>query len=260
MPTINDVASSFKMPKNSIPTTGETIVKSLIYDIDFTKTAKKVAAEQGRQPTIMDGVAVKFLHLHWWNTDKEGNNTERQLVDYSDLSDVKFPCDIKVGDEIDYCYITNEEYLNIARVTSKWGIFGRYKRPSNLAEALIIYDASLSDQLGLKEKGIIADLILNLKLAPNLSDEDLDKVGMVRPTEIKYPILNLYRYFDKYTDKTGKEQLKTSLTGYNRTAKKVDLSGNAEWLDEQACLAIYKALIDREKARKEGTGGEVTPF
>ena len=54
MPTINDVASSFKMPKNSIPTTGETIVKSLIYDIDFTKTAKKVAAEQGRQPTIMD--------------------------------------------------------------------------------------------------------------------------------------------------------------------------------------------------------------
>ena len=83
---------------------------------------------------------------------------------------------------------------------------------------------------------------------------------MVRPTEIKYPILNLYRYFDKYTDKTGKEQLKTSLTGYNRTAKKVDLSGNAEWLDEQACLAIYKAFIDREKARKEGTGGEVTPF
>lgn len=259
MPTINDVASSFKMPKNSIPTTGETIVKSLIYDIDFTKTAKKVTAEQGRQPTIMDGLAVKFVHLHYWNTDSNKTPTERQLVDYSDLSNVKFPCDIQIGDETEYCYITNEEYLNISRVTSKWGMFGKYKRPSSIQETLVIYDASLSDQLGLKEKGTIADLIINLKLVPFLSDEELKSVGIIRPTEVKYPIINIYRYFDIYEDKTGKKQMKVQLSGYNRAAKKADLGGNVEWIDEQACLAIYKALTEREQKRKEDKSDNV-PF
>lgn len=253
MPIQNkDGASAFKAPKNNIPTEGETIVKSLIYDISYTKSAKERAALEQREPNLFDGLAVKFCHLQYWSP-----NGERVLVGYdgaASAKDVTFPCDtMDAAGEISYCYITNEEYLNINRITNKFSPHGGYVKPQTEADLLLVYDSSLCSQLGLPG-GEIADTILTMGVC-NPSDEELARVGIVRPEIAAFPIVNVYRYRDARTAKDGKKESKWVLTGYNRTAKANDLGGAdaIEWLPASVGYSIAEALAERQirKANKE---------
>jgi len=245
MPKKENKVQEYKKPKNSIPIDGEVIVKSLIYSVDYTKSAKERAKDEGREPDLLDGIAINLVHFTCW--DKNG--VERKLVDYINATnpkEVQFPCDIILPDgSKDYCYITNNEYLNVSRLTSK-SMFGGFVKPSTEAEALLLYDASLSAQFGI-DSGEIADAILNAGIS-KISDEDLDKVGISRPTSVQYPIVTNYRYLDSYDNKkTLKKELKWVITGYNRTTKKMDLGGSStvEWLPEAKTLIVYEALTDR---------------
>lgn len=245
MPKKENKVAEYKKPKNSIPTDGDVIVKSLIYSVDYTKSAKERANDEGREPNLLDGIAINLVHLTCW--DKTGK--ERKLVEYANATnpkEVQFPCDITLPDGTkDYCYITNAEYLNVSRLTSK-SMFGGFIKPNTEAEALLLYDASLGAQFGI-DSGEIADAILISDIT-KISDEELDKVGMSRPTVKQFPILTNYRYLDSYDNKkTLKKELKWVITGYNRTSKKMDLGGSSavEWLPEDKALMIYEALTDR---------------
>lgn len=257
MPRDNKVID-FKKPKNSISSNGDTIVESIIYNIDYSKSGKERAEAEGRVPNLFDGLAVKFAHIRYWN-----GSDERELIHYEKNDEgkvnVSFPCDVKLTDsEIDYCYITNEEYLNVSRVTSKYGLFGNYIKPTNEADLLVIYDDSLCSQLGIPA-GTISDLILNLELT-NLSDEELKTVGITKPQKKMYPIINVYRYRDSWVSKKdGKTTTKFMLTGYNRTEKKNDL-GEVKWVDEVIGDSIYNALVDREIEKKNAANVVDVPF
>lgn len=244
--------NDFKTPKNSIPSEGDVMVKSIIYDIDFTGAAKKTAAEQNRKPTLEDGLAVKFVHTHYWGPDKK----ERQLLVYENAktaADVKFPCDILNADgTVSYCWITNEEYLNVNRITSKFGFYGGYMKPVNDAEFLLVYDSSMCAQLGVPS-GTILDVMLNLNLT-EVSDEELAQLGIGRPTEKKFPVLNMYRYRETWASKKepGKTDWKVILQGYNKTSGANDLKDLAlEWITDETNSAIYEAIADRNVRKNE---------
>lgn len=251
MPIDKNVSVDYRKPKNSIPVDGETIVKTLIYDIDYTKSAKERAKAEGRPPVLQDGIAVKFVHLDYW--DK--NNNHKQLVQWdgaTSAADIKFPCDLQTSSEgTDYMYITNEEYLNIARVTNKSGIYGNFVKPTNEADCLRVFDQSFAVQFGL-QGGELADAILNFGIA-NVTEEELARVGIIKPSKTEYLVLNCYRYLDKYETKDGKKEMKWSLTGYNRSLKKMDLGGSVEWIPEQVGLAIFEAVVARADAKKNGS-------
>lgn len=255
MPIISEgKAKDFKVPKNSIPSEGDVIVKSIIYDIAYTNSAKSRAAEENRKPVLEDGLAVKFLHTYYWGADKK----ERELVVYKDAknpNDVKFPCDILNADgTVSYCWITNEEYLNVNRITNKYGLYGGYMKPVTDAEFLLVYDSSMCSQLALPG-GTLLDLMLNLNLA-EVSDEELDKLGIVRPTENKFPVVNLYRYRETWESKKepGKKDWKVILQGYNKTAGTNDLKDlPIEWIPAETAWAVNEAVADRNirKSDKE---------
>lgn len=244
-----ELVDKSKKPKNSIPIVGDVIVKSLLYDIGYTKSAKERAEAEGREPNLFDGIYCKFIHLDYWDKD----NNHKQLVKYDGAqspTDVHFVCDtVDESGEVVKCWIENEDYLNIARLTNKFGPYGGFVKPLNEADVLNLYDASMCIQLGI-DGGEISDLILQC-VKPNISDDELARVGITRPTEDKFPVLSLYRYRDSWESKkeAGKKDSKIMLTGYNRTKKEIDLGGSKsiEWISGDVCNYIYEALVNRKK-------------
>lgn len=239
------IVKDTKIPKNSIPTEGDVIVNSLIFDIGPTKSAMEVASSEGRNPNLFDGLVVKFAHLEYFK-----GNEQRKLINIGDT--VEFPCDIKMPNgETSYCYITNDEYLNLGRITRKGALFGGFTKPDTEAALLVLYDASLCMQLG-TDPGILIDTVLSIDGLTTLSDEELARVGITRPEKKQFPIIPLYRYLEQYEDRTGKKQRKWNITGYNKTTKQIDLGGSAsiKWIDEAQTLKVYDALAERELNNK----------
>jgi len=238
-----EVLQGNKVPKNSIPSDGDTIVKSLIYDVGYTKTAYTNAQLDNRDPNLFDGIYIKFLHLEYFA------GKEHRLLVSTKGDKVEFPCDITApdGNKV-YCYITNEIYLTPKRLTSK-SIYGGFTLPNNLANLLTLYDHSLCMELGV-DPGVLVDTMLSIdNLLKDVSDSDLNRVGITKPEIKQFPVLSLYRYHESYVDKkTGKKQSNWKLSGYNKTTKQVDLGGSKgiEWLPESETLRIWDAVTERD--------------
>ena len=239
------IGSSSKKPKVSIPSDGDTVCQSIIYDVGFTKTAEKNAQADSREPNLFDGIYVKFAHCKYW--DKDGK--EHQTLDYSDPKVIKFPKDIGEGDDKVKCWIQNEDYLSVGRVTSK---FGGYKKPDNIADLLVIYDLTLSSQFGINP-GVLIDLCLSSGLV-KLEPADMERVGISVPSTWEYPIINLYRYMDKKMNNlTGKEGPSVSLTGRNRSTNQYDLGTDVVYVPMETGIAVYDALVQRAAKKKDDT-------
>jgi hypothetical protein len=240
------IVKDTKIPKNSIPSPTEedkreVIVNSIIFDVGPTKSAMERASAEQRDPNLFDGIVVKFAHLEYFR-----GNEQRKLITLGDT--IEFPGDIKTpSGDISYCYITNEEYLTLGRITKKGAMFGGFSKPDTEAALLVLYDASFCMQIG-TDPGILIDTILSVDGLVTLSDEELARVGVTRPEKKQFPIISLYRYLEQYTDRLNKKQRKWNLTGYNKTTKQVDLGGSSavRWVDEAQTLKLYDALAERE--------------
>lgn len=254
-----------KIPKVGIPSGA--ICNVLLYDLFWTKGALDKAKEENRKPTPLDGLGCRMAIIDYFV-----GNEQKICIDYSDIKNIQFPCDIAdVLGNITYAPIGAMEYLNIFRLTQTRGrgkAFGGYVTPTNDKNALYLYDLSFQTQFGSKDM-LIPELYCKLNLGGFKADDFEELKGKVFEG---YPILSVYRYIDmdypKGTwTKSGKDWIMKEgaiknqpvifYTTWNRTAQKADLVGISKtYLNEETTVAIMEALRIRQKEKDT----EKTPF
>lgn len=247
-------ASQHKLQKVSIPNGAESYW--LIYDITYTKSALAKADESLRPPNLLDGIAVKMACIGYV-VDKK----RKICIDYSDLENVKFPCDIvdETTGEVTYMTgLTHTEYLTVQRLTSKVSPYGGYNMPNSEKLCALLYDASFCRQFGREEFELLT-CILNTKISPNLTWQDFASSG-IEQGEPEYPIIPAYRYIDMRYDSRdlikGKpiegaiKRPVATLKVWNRAEGNDELKKvPTKWIPEKAAMAIMNAIVERE-ARK----------
>jgi hypothetical protein len=262
-----EIRDQYRVPKVSIPSSiiNPTVCDLLLYDIIFTEAGSKRAKEENREPNLMDGFGVKMVV-----TDYYVGNDKFKCIDYSNIEDIKFPCDIVAADgSKEYCGINATEYMNIRRLTQKRSPFGGFVVPQSEKHAAVLYDASFGIQYGTFDDELTR-LLIELKIA-KLKYTDFSDLK-ANPA-ITFPVLTVYRYLDwdyprgswSKNEITGKWDLlpgsektqpKIVYSTYNRATKIADLKVTQPRVSNETVLAIMEALRVRDKEKKDSS----TPF
>ena len=145
---LDNEVKDLKQEKIVVSLPSPCMVKAVIYDLDFTAKGKAAAANDDRPPTIMDGFTLKFAF-----TDALVGNDKRVLIDYSDLDNIKFPCDITDDKgKKHYCGIQYYETYGLYTLG-----FNGYNETTDVKSTAIVYDILFGRQFG--KRGVLLELL-----------------------------------------------------------------------------------------------------
>lgn len=257
---INEYADSLRKEKVGIP--NGSIVKALMLQCKFTKRGEE-------QQSIIGGIALKFAFLSYYKG--EGNKTELvQLIDYSDINNIRFPADI----------------LNSDGTTSRPGIMSmpvyltenvlkarNFNKVDTEQACIALYAYEFSKRFGIKSQLPFIQFLIGTGLAKTVTHADFN----IQTPQIGFPVFTVRRYTDRKYDKKdlnpatkepypgAEKRFVEELTVYNKDLKASDLESiDVEYVTAESAIAINSALIKRadEKKAESGTaqGPEATPF
>jgi len=280
---LQDLLDKNKKQTATIP--DGSLVKVLLYNVDYTKAGMTRAAAEGRSPSLLDGITLKYLVTEYYPLDDQGQikkkvETVKVEVDSNGNKVIKFPADIVNPDgTISFAPIEVFEYFTPKMVSSPYNPGGQFVEPQEEMTALLMYNASwaqryqrVMEELDLAKVvlacGLGDKMNLTLEGYPQISYETFNqKFGLQKPDKILFPIIPAYRYVvrefakeelgpDKKPIPGAKGNIKIKLRGSRfdpKTGKRIaDLDTiPTEYWDSDTVGLIIQALIERTELKGE---------
>jgi len=256
--------------KSSISIPNDSVVKTLLCEIDYTKKGKESAS-------IIGGIAVKFAFLGYYKKDNQGKDIYVPCIDYSDLEDITFPIDVKYDDGSweRPGLMSKPIYLseNVLR-------YKNYTVVQNIQATALLYASMIGLQLG---SNMCEPFVHCLNSSGLCAQDSLNalEMGISSGFNDKFPIFHTVRHtyweYDKADRLKGGGVREGARKQFHETlgARRVqNEDGTITWdktvheipielIPSNVAIKIYDALLKRnelKKAEKEALSPSTTAY